>query len=140
MNISINKDFDKEYKNDSWRGFSMQETVCIGMAFFSAVLTGGWMYYSFHIPLNAVLYAGLFPAAPFLAFGFYRYQGMNLFELGKELLEEKKVSCLSYEAGEYEEIPVEREDRKKDKREKKQEEARKRNHRRKLQERRKRWA
>ena len=67
----------------------MQETVCIGMAFFSAVLTGGWMYYSFHIPLNAVLYAGLFPAAPFLAFGFYRYQGMNLFELGKELLEEK---------------------------------------------------
>ena len=33
MNISINKDFDKEYKNDSWRGFSMQETVCIGMAF-----------------------------------------------------------------------------------------------------------
>lgn len=27
MNININKDFEKEYKDDSWRGFSMQE-VC----------------------------------------------------------------------------------------------------------------
>ena len=29
MNININKDFEKEYKDDSWRGFSMEEVLYI---------------------------------------------------------------------------------------------------------------
>ena len=90
MNININKDFEKEYKDDSWRGFSMQE-VCTGVP----------------------------PAIPLLVYGFYRYQGMNLLELIREVFEEKKSNKLCYEAGEAEKIR-ENMDRGREKRSRKQ--------------------
>lgn len=42
MNININKDFEKHYKDDAWRGFTLKEVCCMllflillfGMVFF----------------------------------------------------------------------------------------------------------
>lgn len=89
MNININKDFEKEYKDDSWRGFSMQEVCCIGIALSMAAAVSMWFYYTYHVPLNTVIYTGVPPAIPLLVYGFYRYQGMNLLELIREVFEEK---------------------------------------------------
>ena len=102
MNININKDFEKEYKDDSWRGFSMEEVL--------------FFYYQFHLPLNMVLYLGLPPAAPILLLGFFRYYGMRLTELMKEIWYEKKIKNLSYEAGEYVSMPEKMDERFKKKR------------------------
>lgn len=120
MNININKDFEKEYKDDSWRGFSMQEVICIGIALSVAVAVSIWFYYTYHIPLNMVIYLGVPPAIPLLVYGFYRYQGMNLLEFIKEVREGRKVRKLFYEAGEAVKMPERCMNRAKEKRGKKQ--------------------
>lgn len=102
MNININKDFEKEYKDESFRGFSMKEAFWIGAALCAAVGTSIYCYYRFQVPLNMVLYVGIFPALPFLVMGFYRYQDMSLAAFMKELLYERKIKKLCYVAGEYE--------------------------------------
>lgn len=108
MNININKDFEKEYKDDSWRGFSMKETIHIGIAAAVIVFCGVWGYFYMGFPLSVTIYIGLPAAAPVLLLGFYRYQGMGIIELLKEMRYEWKIRHLVYEAGEYEvsEIPV----------------------------------
>lgn len=120
MNININKDFEKEYKDDSWRGFSMQEVCCIGIALSMAAAVSMWFYYTYHVPLNTVIYTGVPPAIPLLVYGFYRYQGMNLLELIREVFEEKKSNKLCYEAGEAEKIREKSMDRGREKRSRKQ--------------------
>ena len=110
MNININKDFEKEYKDDSWRGFSMQEVCCIGIALSMAAAVSMWFYYTYHVPLNTVIYTGVPPAIPLLVYGFYRYQGMNLLELIREV----------FEAGEAEKIREKSMDRGREKRSRKQ--------------------
>ena len=120
MNININKDFEKEYKDDSWRGFSMQEVCCIGIALSVAAAVSMWFYYNYHVPLNTVIYTGVPPAIPLLVYGFYRYQGMNLLELIREISEERKPNKLFYEAGEAEKSTEKCADRGKEKRSRKQ--------------------
>ena len=120
MNININKDFEKEYKDDSWRGFSMQEVCCIGIALSMAAAVSMWFYYTYHVPLNTVIYTGVPPAIPLLVYGFYRYQGMNLLELIREIREERKSNKLFYEAGEAEKSTEKCADRGKEKRSRKQ--------------------
>ena len=120
MNININKDFEKEYKDDSWRGFSMQEVCCIGIALSVAAAVSMWFYYNYHVPINTVIYTGVPPAIPLLVYGFYRYQGMNLLELIREISEERKSNKLFYEAGEAEKSTEKCADRGKEKRSRKQ--------------------
>ena len=116
MNININKDFEKEYKDDSWRGFSMEEVLYIGAALGIMGAVSFFFYYQFHLPLNMVLYLGLPPAAPILLLGFFRYYGLRLTELMKEIWYEKKIKNLSYEAGEYVSMPEKMDERFKKKR------------------------
>lgn len=125
MNININKDFEKEYKDDTWRGFSMKETVCIGCA---VTILGVIAFCGYHYmgwPVNMSVYLGLPLAVPVLLYGFYRYQGMTLLELYREIRYERKIQHLTFEAGEYEPLVTEQTDRKKEKREKRKLAARK---------------
>lgn len=137
MNININKDFEREYKDDSFRGFSMKEALCIGCALCVAAVTSIFLYYRFQIPLNLVLYAGLPPAVPFLFFGFYRYQDLSAAAFLKELFFERRTRVLSYSAGEYAVKDKEPADKKEERQAQKKKRAQKRAYRKKLWERRK---
>lgn len=101
MNIDVNKDFERDYKDDSWRGFSSKEAACIGVAL--AVCAGTCLALSMNFgisPENGV-FPSILPAVPVLFWGFYTSQGMSVFELLKEIRYERNIQKLTYSAGEF---------------------------------------
>lgn len=102
MKLLTNKDFEKEYKEDAWRGFSTGEVMaligallcCIGIMYLL------WRYA--RMPLSAAVYPAVLLSSPVLAMGFFSYQGMNLVpELFREWYWSRKISRLTFAAGEY---------------------------------------
>lgn len=104
MQIKVNKDFLTEYKDEFWKGFSVQEAISIATA--SGIVAG--MVFVLHrqfgiSPANAV-YLGVPAAMPVLAVGFYKYQGyMSLPELIRQIYFTYKCRELVFGAGERKE-------------------------------------
>ena len=84
MDIKINKDIAKEYPDDTYKGFSVRQLLCIGTA---AFLGGGTiliLYYMVGLNIHAAVY-GAFPlAAPVILVGFIQYKGMPLIDALRE--------------------------------------------------------
>ncbi len=101
MKLLTNKDFEKEYKDDAWRGFSGGEVLaligallcCIGMMYLL------WKYA--RMPLSVAVYPAVFLSSPVLAMGFFTYQDMKVPELFREWYWSRKISKLIFEAEEY---------------------------------------
>ena len=99
MHIKINKDF-KEYKEEFARGFSMQEVISIVLAL---VIASGAIYGLWRITglkPDVCVYIAVPLAIPILAVGFYKYQGMSVFELISEMRYTHKTKILFFEAEE----------------------------------------
>ena len=102
MNININKDFEKHYKDDAWRGFTLKEVCCMllflillfGMVFFC------WKW--LHMQPDLAVYLAVPFGLPVLCVGFLKYQGMTPVELVKEMVFEYRTKFLLYDA---EEVP-----------------------------------
>ncbi len=105
MQIQINKDF-QEYKEDSWRGFSLKELLSLIAATGSSAAVVFVLYQIAGVPMTLAVYLAVPAAMPSLLTGFYRYQGMSFLKLIRERLWRKQVSILTYEAGELPAIGV----------------------------------
>lgn len=101
MNITINKDFLTEYKDDFWKGFTFPE--CVSIAAGAAVGIGGAAAVHFYtgLAVDTAVYIGVPMAAPIVFLGFYKYQGyMKPIRFLKEVYVTMKQKQLHYETGE----------------------------------------
>ena len=99
MHIRINKDF-KEYKDELARGFSMQEVISMVIALAVAIgaIYGIWRITG--LKPDVCVYIAVPLVIPILAVGFYKYQGMSVFELIREMRYTHKTKILFFEAEE----------------------------------------
>lgn len=106
MNIKLNKDFEREYPDDVWKGFTKRQTLTIALAaaLGSCIIVGIW--YLTGIRPYYCVYLGMPVIAGILFGGFKQYQGMYLEEYIKELIFEWKTRQLSYEADELDEQSI----------------------------------
>lgn len=104
MEIKLNKNFEQEYKDDAWRGFSTRELLFLLLAVIQA---GTEMYLAYRyldVELSLAVYIVVPSTVPVLSIGFFKYQGMTPLELLKEIYYEQKTKCLVYAVGEREKI------------------------------------
>lgn len=100
MNITINKDFLTEYKDDFWKGFTFGE--CVSIATGAAIGIGGAAAVHLYtgISLDTAVYIGVPMAAPVVFLGFYKYQGyLQPIRFLKEVWTSSRLKCLHYESG-----------------------------------------
>ncbi len=107
MNISINTDLEKEYRNELVKGFSWQEVLC-GVAAVLVVLGCAYVCYSrFGLSPKYGCYIGIPFAFPIVFLGFRKFQGMNVIEYLREIIFHQKTKDLAYDAEEFvEELEV----------------------------------
>lgn len=100
MNIKINKNFEKEYKEDAARGFTLKEIVSLIAAF--AVIGGGTylLYKKGGIEPEIAMRLATVLAVPMVAMGFYTYQEMSPLQFLTEYSYFRRTSLLTYAAGE----------------------------------------
>ena len=100
MKIPINKDIEKEYKDQFMRGFSAKECAYIAVGLVCGGIVAFAVEAMFHLPINVCFYIGIPFAIPSIVIGFADFQGLNFFELIKELIYEHKTKELYYDADE----------------------------------------
>lgn len=104
MEIKLNKNFEQEYKDDAWRGFSMREVIFLMIAVVQVGIEMYLLYTYLKIDLAMAVYMVVPSAIPVLSIGFFKYQGMTPLELLKEIYYEHKTKCLVYAVGERENV------------------------------------
>ena len=100
MRILINKEIEKEYKDQFMRGFSAKECGFIAVAFICIGVVAYAAERIFHLPINICFYIGIPFGAPAIVVGFATFQGLTFFEYIKELIYEYKTKELYYDASE----------------------------------------
>ena len=103
MNIKLNKDFETEYPDDVWRGFTARQVVTILFAGALAIGVGALVWKLTGINPKYCIYLGMPVMGLILYIGFKQNQGMHLEEYLKELSYERKIRHLTFEAGEFDE-------------------------------------
>lgn len=63
MKIDINKDFEEQYKNELWKGFTARELAYAGIALFVAGIIAFGIWKITGLAINIAIYAGI----PFMA-------------------------------------------------------------------------
>lgn len=100
MRIPINKEIEVAYKDQFIRGFSIRETGYIALALGIVFVVGFIVWHFFRLPINLCAYIGMPFAVPPILIGFKYIQGLTLVEYIKEILYEKKIKELTYDASE----------------------------------------
>lgn len=100
MNIKINKDFETEYKDELYRGFTTREAAGIAAGAAMAAAVAFLLYRFAGIPLTAGIYGGVSCAVPFLASGFMSIQGLSPARYLKEMVYAYRTRLLVYAADE----------------------------------------
>lgn len=103
MNIAINKDLEKEYKNDLVMGFDPRECIYILIALIELIGIAVLLYIKTGFSATMCAYAGMPLALPTLILGFKKFHGMSCFRYIKEILWERRTRILTYEAEEFHE-------------------------------------
>lgn len=102
MQISINKDFEREYPDDTWKGFTMKQVLCILVAvtFMGLLILALFILTDWYIA--NIIYIGIIPFAIILGFGFYKYQNrLSVYDVLKLAVYLNKTNTLLFEANEY---------------------------------------
>lgn len=105
LKIPINKDLEKEYKDQFIRGFSAKECGYIAIALACVAAVAVLAERLFHLPYNICFYIGLPFGVPAILIGFKEFQGLTFFEYVKELIFEYKTKELYYDADEIQAAP-----------------------------------
>lgn len=100
MNISMNKDLENAYKDQMFKGFSMAETGCIAIAVCCIVCAGIVFWHFLKFEIIICVYAGIPFGIPALVIGFKKIQGLSLTEYLKEIIYERRIMELTYDADE----------------------------------------
>ena len=96
MKIEINKDFGTEYKDEFWKGFSGEETLCIAIAGTVAMGVVLALHFKLGIAPGTAVYFGVPASIPVLLTGFYKYQGnRNIITLIKDMYSTEKTKRLT---------------------------------------------
>lgn len=101
MKIDINKDFEETFKNSTVKGFTLREVVTIAAAFGLSFVVVAFIWYFTGISLRVAVYFGVPVMLPIVFVGIFRYQGMPVEELIKEVRYMYKTRELACEAEEY---------------------------------------
>ena len=103
MNIPINKDFERDYKDSAWKGYSLRELKYLASGAAIAVLTVLFFWLELGIPVTAAIYIGVPMGAPVILTGFMKTKnGLSLWQNWKAARYRKATAVLFWEAGEYE--------------------------------------
>lgn len=86
MKIDLNKDFETQFKSESWKGFSNGEVVCGGIALGLAAIVVLFIWHVTGLPINVCVYFGIPIMIPVVALGLLKYQGHTMLDTAKELL------------------------------------------------------
>lgn len=104
MQISINKDFEKEYPQDAFKGLTWMQTLCfaIGMIGSVGMMFLFWIYTN--LPVDIVVYISLPFLAVCMGIGFYKYQNrMTVYQWIKQMIRFEDTKLFVYQA--YEMTP-----------------------------------
>lgn len=100
MKIPINRDLNKDFKNDVFKGFDWKELLygVIGLVLIivTAIVCGFYL----HVPAQLCIVIGVVPAIPVFYLGFHKIQDMSVMEYFKEFLYDKMTEELIYDADE----------------------------------------
>lgn len=102
MNLQINKDFERAYREDMWKGFSAKQTLCLVIAFFASALVTAGLYFGLRLPVQLCIYATIPIVTLIVGMGFWRYQEMSLLEFYRAVHHQNKTRLLFWQAGEGE--------------------------------------
>lgn len=103
MRIDINKNFEKEYKPNVWRGFSGRETATIAVSAGIAIALIALFWGKLHWEPMLAGYVAVFGVAPVILLGFWRSRtGLSLIEKIKASLYVDNTAKLKWESEEYE--------------------------------------
>ena len=101
MNIEINKDFLKEYKDDAWKGFSLRELLSLIGAGLIGIGVDALLHFYAGISIATGVYFALPLAFPVILIGFYRYQGfLTIGRFLKEFLYGQRTATVLYDSAE----------------------------------------
>lgn len=101
MNIDINKDFEREYKDDFLLGFSVKEVVGITVAACMILGAGILLWKLTKFPPDICVYLAVPCGIPSLAITFYRYQELSVLQIIREYFYYKKTQELTFDAGQW---------------------------------------
>lgn len=98
MDIKINKDIATEYPDDTYKGFSVKQILCIVTAAGLGMGIVLVLYYIVGLNIHVAVYSAFPVAAPIILLGFIRYKGMFLMEALKEWVRLQDQPVMVYEA------------------------------------------
>lgn len=102
MNIPINKDFETEYKENAWKGFSRSEIKYGALGLAVAVISGLLLIFVWKVHYQIGIYMSVFCMAPVVAAGFWKSRnGLSLMDNYKAVRYREKTHRLVYKAREY---------------------------------------
>ena len=96
MKIDINKDFEEQYKNELWKGFTARELAYAGIALFVAGIIAFGIWKITGIAINIAIYAGIPFMAPIIYLAMVKHQGHTWTEYLKNIwfyLQTKELPC-----------------------------------------------
>lgn len=105
MQIPINKDIEEAYRDEPIRGFTLREVAHIMLG---ALIIGGvtaLVWWKTGLSPDISVFVGIPFGLPVLFMGFRRFQGLTAGAYLKEIIYEKRVGILTYDA---DELPRER--------------------------------
>lgn len=100
MKIDLNKDFEAQFKPESWKGFSSGEILCGGIALGLAAVVIIAVWHFTGLPINVCVYFGIPVMVPVVAVGMIKYQGHSAAGVMKEIQYFLKTRELCAEMGE----------------------------------------
>lgn len=113
MNIPINKDFERDYKESMWKGFSLHELLCIGAGTGIAVCAALLLWLFIKVPVTLAIYIAIFLGFPVIMSGFWKsVNGLWIIDYRRAVKYRKATATLLYRAREYQ--PVEPAENRKD--------------------------
>lgn len=102
MNIPINKDFETEYKENAWKGFSRVELKYGALGMAVAVISGVLLIFVLKVHYQIGIYMAVFCMVPVVAAGFWKSKnGLSLTDYYKAVKYRENTHRLVYKAREY---------------------------------------
>lgn len=100
MKIPQNKDLEADYKNEIIKGLDGRDLLFGGIGVCITIITAVTVGFYLKIDYQLCILIGVIPAIPVFIVGFYKIQGMTVFEYFKEYLYDKMTEELYYDADE----------------------------------------
>lgn len=100
MKIDLNKDFEEQYKNELWKGFTARELIYGMGALLVAGVVAFTVWKGTGLAINICIYAGIPFMAPIIYLAMVKHQGHTWLEALKNVLFYLQTRELPCEMGE----------------------------------------